>query len=234
VNARLLDRWLPAGVHFDRILKTDAFDEASGDGLFPHLAARATQVVEIDISHVTLLAARQRHPELRGIDADVRSLPFCENAFDAIVSNSTLDHFATLAELEAAIGELFRVLRPGGTLVLTLDNPTNPAVGLRNAMPFAWMNRSGLVPYFVGATCGWRKLQRMLQARGFAIRAVDAVLHCPRVLAVHAAKFVGESSANSSNGKFLRCLMSFERLAWLPTRFLTGYFTAVLAQKPTA
>jgi hypothetical protein len=127
------------------------------------------------------------------------------------------------------------VLRPGGTLLLTLDNPINPLVWVRNALPFRFLNQIGLVPYCVGATCGWRRLRRMLQTRGFEIRAVDAVLHCPRVLAVHAARlFGGGGSSNSSHGRFLRCLMSFERLAALPTRFLTGYFTAVLARKPIA
>ena len=228
VNAALLERWL-GDVRVERLLKTDAFDEACSQGLFRLLASRAKSVISIDISTATFIAAQARHPTLRGAVADVRRLPFDDGIFDVIVSNSTLDHFSSLAELEAALGELHRVLRPGGRLFLTLDNPLNPFVALRNALPFAWLNRFGLVPYFVGATCGPGRLRRMLQRAGFEANEVSAVLHCPRSLAVALARMMTTGSTTSR--RFLICLMAFERLARWPTRFLTGYYTAINATK---
>src|SRR4029434_1314077 len=58
---------------------------------------------------------------------------FADEAFDVIVSNSTLDHFGSWAELGASLHELHRVLKTRGLLIITLDNRANPIVALRNA-----------------------------------------------------------------------------------------------------
>jgi SAM-dependent methyltransferase len=226
VNAALLKRWL-SDVHVQRLLKTDAFDEACSEGLFNSLASHADSVISIDISTATLAAAQAHYPALKTAVADVRRLPFEDEIFDVIVSNSTLDHFASLAELKLAIGELHRILRPGGRLLLTLDNPLNPVVALRNALPFAWLNRIGLVPYYVGVTCGPAKLRHMLQRLGFDVSEVSAVLHTPRAIAVALGRTM--SSGSPASRRFLKSLMRFEQLAQLPTRFLTGYYIAISA-----
>ncbi|HVT88945.1 MAG TPA: methyltransferase domain-containing protein [Tepidisphaeraceae bacterium] len=228
VNTALLNRWLPS-VCVERLLKTDVFDEACSQGLFKILSAHANCVMGIDISTETLIAARDRHSAFRTTAADVRSLPFADDSFDVILSNSTLDHFPVTVDLETSLGELHRILRPGGELLLTMDNPVNPVVALRNALPFHWLNRIGVVPYYVGKTFGHRRLRRMLEAVGFEIVEVDAILHCPRVFAVALARLV--SSGTPISRRFLSCLLAFERLSHLPTRFLTGHFTAIRAVK---
>ena len=90
----------------------------------------------VDLAPTTVQAALNRYHGLRALAADVRRLPFADGDFDTVVSNSTLDHFKTSAELADSIKELSRVLRPGGELYLTLDNPSNPLIALRNALPF--------------------------------------------------------------------------------------------------
>ena len=92
VNERLIDRWLPHAV--GSVLKTDLFDELVSPGLYPALAARAGAVAGIDISPETVAGARRRHPELEATVASVTDLPFETARFDAVVSNSTLDHLA--------------------------------------------------------------------------------------------------------------------------------------------
>ena len=87
-------------------------------------------------------AALARHLGLRGARADVRSLPCPDEHFDLIVSTSTLDRFDDFADLVAGLRERQRVLRPGGALILTLDNLANPAVRLPNAVPFPFLNGS--------------------------------------------------------------------------------------------
>ena len=82
---------------------------------------------------------------------------------------STLDHFRSHSEIVTSLRELLRVLRPGGQLLLTLDNPANPLVGLRNALPFGLLHRLRIVPYYVGATCGPRGLRRLLPQVGFEV-----------------------------------------------------------------
>lgn len=229
LNATLFERWLPQN-KVERLLKTDLFDEATGDkGLFPLLAAKARAVIGVDISSLTLHHAHTRHAALRAIAADVRSLPFADHAFDVVVSNSTLDHMESLADLAKGLAELQRVLKRGGQLLLTLDNLSNPAVALRNALPERLLTALHLVPYYVGATCGPRRLVHMLREAGFEAEQTEAVMHCPRVLAVMAANVLDRLGDPSSKARFLDHLFAWERLSHLPTHFFTGYLIAVKA-----
>lgn len=231
VNAALLARWLPHGP-CRILLKTDLFDEAMGEGLYPLLAMRANRVAALDLAPSVLAAAVARYPQLLAVTADVRRLPFGSETLEIVVSNSTLDHFGTRHEITAALRELYRVLRRGGRLLLTMDNPANPVVALRNALPFRLLWRLGLVSYPVGATCGPRRLTRLLREVGFEVQEVVALLHCPRVLAVPIARRLQRHGTAAKRARFLRNLQGWERLASLPTRYLTGYFVGVDARKP--
>ena len=228
VNAALLARWLPTA-RLGSTLKTDLFDEALGDGLYPVLVDKTRCVVGIDLSVVTVRLARARYPDLRAVATHVRHLPFTDGAFDLVVSNSTLDHFKSPDHLVAALRELRRVLRVDGELLLTLDNPANPVVAARNALPFALVHRLGLVPYYVGATLGPRELRRALVRLGFDVAEVGAALHCPRVLAVAVAGLVDRYGGPRARQRLLRLLWGFERLSRSPTRFLSGHFVTVRA-----
>ncbi len=232
VNMRLFARWLPTMTPV-RLLKTDLFDEAYSDGLYPLLASRAKTVIGIDVAVLTLGAATARHPGLQAVGADVRLLPFVTGNFDVIVSNSTLDHFATQDDITRSIHELHRVLKKGGHLLITLDNLANPVIGLRNMLPFSLLSSLGLLPYYMGTSCRPQQLRRILQDVGFEILEVQAVMHCPRIFAVAIARILSKYAGAGTQKKFLRILMSFERLAVLPTRFLSGNFVAVKAMKIT-
>ncbi len=230
VNRALLTRWLPAG-GVGRLLKTDLFDEACGEGgFFTLLAERARTAIGIDVSAVAARSAGDRCAGLRAAGADVRRLPFADQAFDAVVSNSTLDHFESTREIVQSIGELGRVLRPGGELLLTLDNRANPVIALRNALPLRLLKGLRILPYSVGATFGPRGLRRALGQAGLEIVEMTAIMHCPRVLAVAVAGVL-ERRTPAAQQRFLRGLMRFERLARWPSRFVTGHFVAVRAVK---
>ncbi len=231
VNAELLTRWLRGSV-CSRLLKTDLFDEAMGEGLYPLLATHARNVAALDFARPVLAAAVSRYPNLLAAVSDVRRLPFAGGTFDVVVSNSTLDHFETREEILTALRELHRVLNRGGWLLLTLDNPLNPLVAVRNALPFRLLHRLGLVPYPTGATCGPLRLRRILRDEGFEVHETVALLHCPRVLAVARARRLQRQGTPESRAHFLRRLWRWEFLARLPTRFLTGYFVGVSARKP--
>ena len=233
VNRALLARWLPAD-RVGRLLKTDTFDEAGRDGLYPLMASRAERVVGLDISLRTLRAGRASHSGLRATAGDVRRLPFADGAFDVVVSNSTLDHFGSLDELIAGLEEIHRVLRDGGQLLLTLDNLANPIVALRNALPYPVVHRAGIVPYYVGASCGPRRLRRVLSDLGYDVAEITAILHSPRVLAVALGEALDRHAGPETQRRFSGWLLAFERLARWPTRFLTGHFVAVRAVRRDA
>lgn len=228
VNIALLTGWLP-GARGNWLLKTDLFDEACGNGLYPLLASKAQNVVGVDVSDSIVNAAQARHIGLQGTAADVRRLPFGDETFDVVVSNSTLDHFETHGEIRDSLRELHRILRSGGELIATLDNVSNPVVALRSALPFRLLHRLGIVPYYVGASFGPGRFCLELKQVGFDIIKTAAVMHCPRVLAVALACLLERYAAPETQRRFLRALMAFEVLSRWPTRFLTGYFIAVRA-----
>jgi SAM-dependent methyltransferase len=208
-----------------RILKTDLFDEMAGSGLYPILRLRADYVVGVDISPEMVAAARRRYPELEAEVASIGELPFPARSFDAVFSPSTLDHLATKQEVAAALGELGRVTRPGGRLLVTLDNPLNPLLALRNALPPAVARGLRRVPYDSGWTCGPRLLRRMLAESGFLPSQTTAIMHAPRFLVAELDR-LGARPRDSE--RLIARLLAAERLERWPTRYLSGHFVAVL------
>ena len=231
VNAALLVRWL-GRESCGLLLKTDLFDEAMGEGLYPLLARHADYVAALDLAPSVLAAAVARYPQLLAVAADVRRLPFASESLQIVVSNSTLDHFASRQDIACALREVHRVLCRGGRLLLTMDNLANPLVALRNALPFRLLRRLGLVSYPAGATCRPRQLTRLLRQTGFEVGETVALLHCPRVLMVARARRLQRHGTAADRARFLRRLRRWEKLAQLPTRYVTGSFVGVDARKP--
>jgi SAM-dependent methyltransferase len=219
----LIERWAPGRV--GRILKTDLFDELASPGLYPALADRADQVVAVDISAKVIAAARRRYPELEAEVADVRELPFPPASFDAALSNSTLDHLATEEEAWAGLTELGRVIRPGGRLLVTLDNPLNPVVAVRNALPRGIARAVRRVPYDSGWTCGPRRLRRMLVDSGFRPVRTTVIMHAPRFAIAQLDRW---GARPRDTQRLIARLLAAERLERWPTRYLTGHFVAAL------
>jgi len=70
----------------------------------------------IDLSREGLAAGRARHPELELLEMGAEKLNFSDEEFDAALAECT---FSVLEDPAAAAGEAFRVLKPGGKLVVT-------------------------------------------------------------------------------------------------------------------
>jgi SAM-dependent methyltransferase len=182
-------------------------------------------VVGVDISPKVVAAARAAYPELEAEVADVGELPFPPASFDAVFSPSTLDHMATKQEVAAALGELGRVTRPRGRLLVTLDNPLNPLLALRNALPPGVARALRRVPYDSGWTCGPGLLRRMLAESGFLPSQTTAIMHAPRFLVAELDR-LGARPRDSE--RLISRLLAAERLERWPTRYLSGHFVAVL------
>jgi SAM-dependent methyltransferase len=230
IYSELLARWLPAG-RVGRVLKTDLFDEAVADGVYPVVQERTDSVVGFDVASRVVGAACERYSQLRGIVADARQLPFADGVFDTVISLSTLDHFPRRDDIRRALLQLHRVLSLDGLLIITLDNASNPLVALRNALPHRLLQSIRFVPYRMGATCTSGGFVSLLRACRFEVDEVAFVIHCPRLIAVLAARLVGRMANLRTRARFLRLLGSCERLARWPTRAITGYYTAALARR---
>lgn len=229
LNARLIRRWLPAEP-MDLIVKTDLFDEAVTGGLYTTLLERARSVAALDVSPIVASAARAKHPAMLTLAADIRDVPLSDECADAVVSLSTLDHFDSVDDIPLALREIHRILKRDGTLILTMDNPSNPILAVRNSIPFSLTHRAGLVPYPIGRTHGIRAMSRLIQEAGFDVLDRTAIMHAPRLLAIQALRFARRKKGQP--GQTLgKTLMAFEMLERLPTRYRTGHFIAIRAIK---
>ncbi len=88
-------------------------------------ASGATAVTGVDFSEEMIAAARARLDAERPATpvrfevADARALPFGDAAFDAVCTTRMLINLPNWDEQARAIGELFRVCRPGGRVILS-------------------------------------------------------------------------------------------------------------------
>lgn len=98
-------------------------DLAAGTGTSSApFAAAGGFVVPCDFSLGMLREGRRRRPSLPFVAGDAMRLPFADRAFDAVTISFGLRN---VADPEVALGEMLRVTRPGGRLVLCeFSHPT--------------------------------------------------------------------------------------------------------------
>lgn len=230
IHLRLLRAWgvLPAQ---GLVLKTDLFDEAATGALGRALAAGSQRLVGIDVSPTTARAAHAHLPGAAVLVADVQAVPFAEGSLDLIISDSTLDHFPDSSAIQATLVHLARLLRPGGKLWVTLDNPQHPVLWLRQRLPWVWLHRLGLVPYQLGATLSLTELAAVCGNVGLTVERAGVFMHCPRVLAVWLGRLL-QHVPEGIQRAYQRAMLALECLSTWPGRQVSGRFVAVLAVKP--
>lgn len=115
----------PAGPGTGRLL-----DVGCNWGRWTLAAARAGyRAIGIDPSFEAISAARRIARQLRVevdyVVADARRLPFDGASFDVVFSYSVLQHFSK-ADVAVAVGEIRRVLQPGGLSWVQMPNAQGP------------------------------------------------------------------------------------------------------------
>ncbi len=95
-----------------------------GGGLMRLLRERGASVMGVDTLDVALRLAHQRLGSSSLIQiAQDGTLPFCDNAFDAIIAQHVIEH---LRDWDAALKEWYRLLKPNGRLALATPNARYP------------------------------------------------------------------------------------------------------------
>ena len=133
----------------DQLPARSLLDAGCGDGRFLAATSRLPNAPEelagCDISGRILetaaetIAREGRTAEL--VPANLERLPFPDEAFDVVVCVQVIEH---LVAPQLGIDQLARVLRPGGTLVLSTDNADNRVSRVLNMPRSAVVRALGL------------------------------------------------------------------------------------------
>jgi SAM-dependent methyltransferase len=98
-------------------------DVGCGEGrVARELKARGHRVVGIEGSETLAAAAREADPELEVHVADAAHMPLPDACADLAVASMSL---LNMDDLDGAVGEVARILRPGGRFVFSTVHPSN-------------------------------------------------------------------------------------------------------------
>jgi ubiquinone/menaquinone biosynthesis C-methylase UbiE len=104
-----------------------ALDVATGTGrLARRLVDLKHDVVAVDRSESMLERARASVPEARLVQTDLTRLPFADGSFDLVTCALALTH---VSDLRGAIGDIARVVAPGGAVAVSDISPVAVSTG---------------------------------------------------------------------------------------------------------
>jgi SAM-dependent methyltransferase len=107
-----------------------ALEVGCGTGVFlEQVASSGASLRGLDLSTDLLARARARVAGRVNVSlqcGNAEQMPYADACFDAVYGSSVLHH----VDVERALCEVFRVLRPGGRLVFTEPNVLNPQVAV--------------------------------------------------------------------------------------------------------
>ncbi len=213
-----------------RILKTDLWDEAKNTRILAWAARRGARAFGVDISEPTVMQARAAFDtgpstRLRGAVADVRDLPFTDASFDAVYSMGTIEHFD---ETERAVGEIARVLAPGGRAIVGVPNRHDPF--LRPLLATV-LQGVGLYAYGYEKSYSRRALRAMLERAGLVVVAETAILFVPGWLRmIDLACHAWCRPLSVLTGAAVRPFVLLDR--YVPSVRRHGYLLATVVRKP--
>jgi ubiquinone/menaquinone biosynthesis C-methylase UbiE len=134
-----------------------ALEVGCGTGIFLQAAATTgADIVALDLSAHLIAKARVRVASAGNVRislGNAEQMPFRDASFDSVYGSSILHHL----NLDAALAEVHRVLRPGGGIVFAEPNILNPQVTV--------MFRLGLTKKYFGVSPDEMAFSRFRAAR---------------------------------------------------------------------
>jgi ubiquinone/menaquinone biosynthesis C-methylase UbiE len=152
-------------------------DAGCGTGDFiPDLVQRGGEVYALDFAEEMIERSRKK-VEVHGCAdsvqfavGDVGNLPYDSNFFDAIIGVGLVEY---LPDLDAAFREAYRVLKPGGILIVTVPNIVSPFMAYETMLPKV----KGVVKRALATVGLWkRERERSFAQRHFVPQQLDRQL----------------------------------------------------------
>jgi 2-polyprenyl-3-methyl-5-hydroxy-6-metoxy-1,4-benzoquinol methylase len=140
-----------------------------GTGSFTRELARSgAEIIAIDVSPELLEIAKTNcsAPNVRYQIQNAYALSYSEGMFDSVVGSSILHHL----EIEEGLREIYRVLKPAGTIYFTEPNMLNPQIAIQKNVP--WIKRKLGDSPDETAFLRW-PLRRLLQHTGYRDVQID-------------------------------------------------------------
>ena len=167
-RTKLAHGWIPDGCQ--RLLDGGcAFGYATC-----HFQDKAREVYGVDPNEDFIGIAKKRHPGIHFFQAGLERVPFEPEFFDVVVLNDVLEH---VADEQMALNEMCRVLRPGGSFIITTPHPglftfmdpDNLVYHLRTKLPgvYRWLFRIKYGRYPEKVKPGYAELHRHYSLKDF-------------------------------------------------------------------
>lgn len=120
-------------------------DICCGSGNYTNaIHAKGITICGVDISEVMLEKARIKNKSINWLNGDVLNLPFLDESFDGALCISAIHHFN---DLEMAIKEFHRILKPGSRLVIFSSTKAQAKESWLNYyFPFIWEKGKDVLP----------------------------------------------------------------------------------------
>lgn len=221
-HMELLQKW--TDIRGKNVLKTDCYEESKGqDHFLDWVAKRCKHAVGMDISPRITFLAQQRFKNVKFVPCEVQKLPFQDNSFDVIMSNSTLDHFP-IPQVKKALKELHRVLKKEGTFILTLDNKEN----LLYYLFYQIRKILKTDPFYIDRCYTFKEATKLAEQAGFTVHETTSIVH----VVTPFNKIAVMLPKNKLTQAFVRVMVKlFSKLERLPTHRHTGWFLALRCTK---
>lgn len=177
-------------------------DLGCGTGLSARmLSERGFRAVGIDFSRLFLSSGRAQDPAQMLVCADLFELPIASGALDAVAGTNFIEH---VTDVPRCLSECWRVLRPGGRLLLAGPNLCSPFFPLVDLVKLL-VGRAGR-PVFAeswGPALGWLATNTRLTLRKLCSSEPQWLYRRPDLSERH----VG----GDSDSTYLCCPIDFER-----------------------
>jgi len=181
-------------------------DLGCGRGEFMRLAARrGWQVQGADVASGNVEHCRAAALAVQAVDLN-EPLPWPDGSFDCVTMVEVIEH---VVNTEGLLEEIFRVLAPGGRLLLTTPNIAFYKFRQRALMGKAPPEEGYSVRYFIK-----RKLTRLLHEAGFALTRAGSFGYPPFMNMLLLRRLLGREKIRLVVPSWLETLFA-EHFAWL-------------------